>query len=131
MLRERLTPLDVNISSNGAVNFLSSSRITDFSISFRSSASIRKFLACWQTHAESGLRVQGGIQKRRVPRCRNTTKYRPYQALHRPHRLRHEVAPPEWVGVNLQDLFPRPSPPVRAGVALVFLEDVLPGVRYP
>jgi hypothetical protein len=46
VLRERLTPLEVNISSNGAVNFLSLSRITDFRISFRSSASIRKFLGC-------------------------------------------------------------------------------------
>src|SRR5581483_7292950 len=70
------TPLVLNTSSNCAVNLVSLSRITYFGIRFRSSASIRKFLACWLTHAESGLSVQGLIQHRRVPRCRNTTKYR-------------------------------------------------------
>lgn len=69
-------PLVLNTSSNCAVNFVSLSRITYFGASSRSSASIRKFLACWLTHAESGLTVQGEIQHRRVPRCRNTRKYR-------------------------------------------------------
>lgn len=37
---------------------------------------MRKFFACWLTEAESGLAVQGEIQQPRVPRCRNTRKYR-------------------------------------------------------
>lgn len=46
---------------------------------------LQKFRPCWTTRAESGLCVHGDNQILRVPRCRNTRKYRttnPLLAVH-------------------------------------------------
>ncbi len=48
-----------------------------------------------------------------------------HESSQRPHPLRGKIALPERVGVDLQELVPRPFAPLRAGVQSVFLQDVL------
>ena len=70
-----VAPPDFSTSSNCALNFASLSRITYPGASAMSSVIIRKFRACRLTYAESGCTVLGEIQARRLPRCRNTSRY--------------------------------------------------------
>jgi|GEM_PF-6749989 len=76
VFRFTFAPLDFSTSSNRPEYFASLSRITYSGVRPMSSATIRKFLACRLTHAESGCTELAEIHTCREPKCRNTSRYR-------------------------------------------------------